>query len=81
MNLNMHIIIDELKILKPLSYINDSISLTLNKVRILKDEQISIEENCLYLSESSIVYKRLDELKGSNLICIDCVELWIGYTK
>ena len=79
MNLNMHIILDELKTLQPLSHINDSIALNLKQVKLMNRDFSGLSNDYLYVTDAELLTVNLREAANQNIICcgdLESTKIW-----
>lgn len=70
MNLNMHIILDELMDLQPVSAIDDSIELQLKQIRIIQKLPAELSEEYLYLTDAGTYCSHSALFTKQNVVCI-----------
>jgi len=71
MNLNMHILLDELKPFNPRAKLDDSIGLHLKQSRIMKGDPRLLSRDYIYITEAGKLQDGMSELPAdANIVCV-----------
>ncbi|AFM01954.1 transcriptional regulator, CdaR family [Desulfitobacterium dehalogenans ATCC 51507] len=70
MNINMHVLLDELRDLNPQSYLNDSIDLTIRSIAVFDKTSDDFSADTLYLATTSALAACEGKLENVNLIAV-----------
>ncbi len=74
MNLNMHILMDELSEFHPTSYLDSSVCLTIHTVELFSNTSDIFQPEKLYLIDNIAWLPGDGRLKGANLLCIGAAD-------
>ena len=74
MNLNMHIIMDELSNLRPIAFIDDSIELSISSIAHFDGTLDAFLQDTLYLVNAFDITSCEGKLKGANIISIGLID-------